>query len=118
MDQDSAVAAAATMFPQVDALPRAKREPPAEDRNGQAGLGQRRSHVRRHVIWAFRRMGPQGIAFGDQSTKERLEITADIRVGVLLDHQTCGRVLDEQGAQAIRHTGFGDVLGHFTGDFC
>ena len=60
----------------------------------------------RHVIIAFHGMtkGPVPIPLGrDYFVESRFHVDADIRIGVLIDREGRGRVLDKQMAQSDLH---------------
>ena len=61
------------------------------------------ANVCRHVIRAFVHMPVQWVSVGHQAPKECLQIHTNVRVGVFLDQQGCGGVLDKYTAQTIRH---------------
>src|SRR5688572_16401238 len=92
---------ATAVLPEVDALPRAKGELLAEDRNRQRGRGERGLDVRRHVVGALRVVLVEGIAFRDEALQPALEVALRRRVGVLLDHEAGGGVAQEERAQAL-----------------
>jgi len=88
-----------TVFPEVDGLPGAEVKSPLADRDVLAGAGQHRTSVRRHVVGALQIMGPAA-PLGHQFGEERLEIGAHRRIGVLLNGEAGGGVLDKEGTQA------------------
>ena len=57
--------------------------------------------MRRHVVWAFTAIEGQGIAIADEPCKEPLEIVLNVRVCVLLDHQTRERMTDGQSHRSL-----------------
>lgn len=61
--------------------------------------------MRRHVIGPFQGVVVQAIAFRYQAGKEFFQIGLHVRVGIFLDHQTCGSVSDEQRQQTILYAG-------------
>ena len=89
------------MLEYIDSLPRPQSHPAANDRDREIGLGQRGSDVRGHVIRAFGVMAITGIVLGSEPLKEIGKIQSYIGIGVLLDHQRGGSVLNEQGEQTL-----------------
>ena len=87
------------MLPEVDALPGPEAQPALLDRHAQMDRRQGRSHMRRHVIVAFDRMDKQWITIGNQAREEGFEVAPHIRVGVLLNHERRGCVLEQQCAE-------------------
>ena len=55
---------AQAVLPEIDALPRAEREPTVADRDREIGLREHAAHVRRHVVRAFGRVHEARIAVG------------------------------------------------------
>ena len=104
------------MLPEVDTLPRAEREPPADDGNGQARLRQRSPHVGRHVVSPLSRVRPERVSLRHQPTEERLQVVPHVRICVLLHHEARGRVLDKDRAQPLGDTGRLDCVDHLSGD--
>jgi hypothetical protein len=91
----------APVFPQVNALPRSERQLARSERNAQIHRRQCRPHVGRHVIFAFSGVAEQGIAIRSQPRKKTLQIAAHFRIGVLLDQERRGSVLQMQRDQSI-----------------
>src|SRR5438105_11187943 len=101
MHEQLALAAAATMLPQIDALPRAETELAVYRGNGKRGGGKRCLDMRRHVVGSFGIVPVERVALGDEAIEPALEILFRCRIGILLDKQACGRMADEERAQAL-----------------
>jgi hypothetical protein len=93
-----------TMFPQVNALPRAERQPPAAQRQAEVHGRECGADVRWHVVRAFEGMSEQRIAVGHEALEKAFEIGAHVRVGVLLNEQRGRRVPQVQRDQTILKT--------------
>ena len=75
------------MLEQIDTLPRAEGHSPADDGNAQAGLRERCTNVRGHIIRALGAMAITGIALRCDPLEIVREIEQDVWIGVLLNHQ-------------------------------
>jgi hypothetical protein len=91
--------------------------PSLGNRDAQIDRRERRPDVRGHVIVAFDRMHEQRIAVAHEAREESFEIAPHVRVGVLLDQQRGGRVLQVQRAQAGAHRRAFDPRLDIAGDF-
>ncbi len=65
-----------------------------------------RTNVRGHIVRAFGGVPIVLIFLGNQALEKVTEIQRDIGVGILLNHQRAGRVLNERREQPIRDTLF------------
>ena len=54
---------------------------------GQVGLGERRPHMRWHVVWALCPVLKKGVAIGNQSVKKSFQIFQNVGVGIFLNQQ-------------------------------
>ncbi len=75
------------MFPEINALPRAQRQPSVAHRNGEIDGGESSSHMGRHVIGPLNRMDKQPVAIRNQAREKRLQVASDIRIGIFLNEQ-------------------------------
>ena len=100
VDDDGSAVRGAPVFPEVYALPRPKAQPAIRYGDAQVYGGQGGPDVRWHVIGSFDRVFEQPIAVGYESIEEALEVRADIGIGIFLNDERRGRVLEVQGAQA------------------
>ena len=96
------------VFPEIDALPGAQRTAPGANRQAQARLGNQRAHVGRHIVRTLGSVAKHRVAVGDQMLHEGLEVVANVRVGVLAQHQRRAGVPAEQLAQAVVQAGLAD----------
>jgi hypothetical protein len=87
------------MFKNIQALPGAQRHSPADQGNGETRLCERGANVRGHIIVAFCCMAIFGITLRRQPFEEIAQVEDDVGVGVLLDHQRCRSVLNEDRQQ-------------------
>ena len=101
MQGDAARVSANAVFPHINPLPGAEREPPAAHGNAQVHRRQRRANVRGHVVIAFERMHKKRIAVGDKPFKKRLQIAPHVRVGVFLNQQRGRSMLQMNRQQAV-----------------
>ena len=62
---------------------------------------QRRAHVRRHVVVAFRGVDEERVAVGHEPLEKRLQIAPHIRIGVFLDEQRSRSMPQMQCQQAV-----------------
>src|SRR5437660_197601 len=97
----------AAVLPQVDRLPGAKEQLAVADGDRLGGAGEGRADVRGHVVRAFGAVLVVGV-LGRDAIRPALQVALDGRVGVLLDHERCTGVLEEDGAQTSAHGGAGD----------
>ena len=87
------------MFEHVQVLPGTQRHSSADHRNGKTRLRERGTDVRGHIIVALRRVPIPGISLRREPFKEIAQIEYNVRVGILLNQQRCGGVLNENGKQ-------------------
>lgn len=92
------------MLPKVNPLPSPKRQTSVTDRDRQTGGGQRCLDVCWHVVGAFGVVRVQRIVFRHKAIQPALEITLGGPIGILLDGEARGRVLDENGTKAFVNT--------------
>ena len=107
MRHDAANMSAIAVLEEIDTLPAAERRARIRDGNRQRDSGERSLDVRGHVFGTLgivrdpahrRRIGRR-----DQSAKELFQIPAHGRVGILLNAQRTGRMLNEQRQQPFLH---------------
>ena len=75
------------VFEQVHALPATELKPSPDHRNGETDLGQGRTNMGGHVIWPLKIMSVEPMAPGNETGEGVLEISAHVRVRVLLDQE-------------------------------
>lgn len=66
--------------------------------------------MRGHVVRSFRRVPIILLVFGDQLLEEVAQIERDIGVGIFLNHERAGCVLDKDGEQPLANILFGDPI--------
>lgn len=92
----------AAVFEEIETLPGAQHHPVLSAGDRQAGLRERGTNMRGHVVWAFNRMAVAFAGFGHQTLIEVAEVEHNVAVCILLDCQAAGSVLNKYGEQAIR----------------
>src|SRR5437868_4191617 len=102
MQGDVALVACPTMLVKIDRLPDTEAHVAAVDGNRQRRLGERRSHVRRHVVGTFGGVYEERVSVLHETGEERLEVAQHVRIGVLLDQQAGRGVAYEEREQAAR----------------
>jgi hypothetical protein len=104
------------MFPKVDALPGPQRQATTGHRHRKTDGRQRSTHVSRHIILTFSGVNKQPVTVRYQSTKEALQVSADIRIGVFLDQKRGGGMPDMEGQQARLESFLPYPATHFVSD--
>lgn len=94
---------ARTMLEDIDALPRPERHPTVVDRDRQLRQGERGADVGGHVVWPFNGVPVKSVVLRRETAEELIEIVHNVRIGVFLHRQRCGRVLDKQGEETGLH---------------
>lgn len=100
-------------LPEEDPLPGTEQEPAAGEGDGELAADQDASAVRRHVVGPFDGVGVGRIAIGRPAPRQALEVGADVRVGVLGDHERGTRVAKKEVGESVRVAG---ELGQRRGD--
>src|SRR4030095_5544778 len=88
------------MLEQQNALPAAERKRAVEQGDGQLGLGERHSQMRRHVVGSFVVMLVI-VAFGRNASEKSFKVAVRGWRSVLLDQQGCRRVAAEEGDEPV-----------------
>jgi len=91
----------ATMFPNVNPLPCAKRHPPLMHRNAQVNRGERGADVRRHIVITFSRVNEKRITVADEPRKKTFQVAPHVRVRILLNQQRRRCVPQMQRKQSV-----------------
>ena len=94
----------------VQPLPHPQRQPARNHRNREARMGQRGAYMRSHVIGTLHGMPECFALFRDQPLEEVPKVKRDVRIGVFLNHQRAGGVLNENRQHAIRQILFGQPV--------
>src|SRR5690242_8758126 len=89
------------VFPQVNPLPCAERQPAAVNRNGKIHRRQRRADVRRHVVLALGGVNKQRVTIRNQPREKGIQIAPHIRIGVFLDQKRGRSMAQMQRDQAV-----------------
>lgn len=113
---DAAFAAIVAEFAQVDALPGTEIQFPVRDGNGQAHSEQRAFGMGRHIVPAFHDMFIIRLVFLDDVVHDLVQVGAHIRIGILVDGQCAGSVLDKQVEQSGLWQWLGQMFHYFTGN--
>jgi hypothetical protein len=103
MQSDLAASRRAPMLEQINPLPCPQGELALQDRNCELHAGQRRADVRRHVIGAFIPVPISPRFLRRHAVEIRLQISAYVRRGVLLNEQSGGGVPTKQGQKPRLH---------------
>src|SRR5258708_31246945 len=82
------------VFGEVNALPAPKLKRTISNRNVKRNAGHHRLHMSRHVVGSFSVVSPAGVGWR-KAVQRSAEIGADVRIGILLDHQRRGGVAEE-----------------------
>ena len=104
------------MLAEVDPLPCPQHQRPCANGYRQTDVRDHRPDVRGHVVRPLARVGVRGIILGSDAVEPRFQIIASTPIGVLLYRQTCGCVLDEDGAETISSCQRRDRLGDLSRD--
>jgi hypothetical protein len=78
----------------VDALPRAESRPPADDWNGELRIAERGADVRGHIVRPFHGVPVELVVLRRQPAEVIVEVGNDVGVGVFLDRQGRGGVMN------------------------
>lgn len=81
------------MLTQKDSLPRPQAKSSLADRNRHRTAQHRCLHMRGHVVGPFTGVDIRKV-FGSNVVERRFQVARDIGVGILVDRQRCGSVLD------------------------
>ena len=104
------------MFPEVDSLPGAKRQFAMDDWDAEINRCERSSNVRRHIIVAFGGVLEESIAIRNEAFEETFEIAPHLGIGVLLNEQRSGGVLEMQRGETLSNAGFRNNGVYFVGN--
>ena len=86
------------MLPNVDALPGPENELAARDRDAEVDGRQRSADVRGHIVITFRRVDEHRVAVGHEMLEKGFEVAAHVRIGILLNEERRGSVLQVERA--------------------
>lgn len=117
VDGDFAAVGMGAVFPKVNALPGAEGHGAVRDGNGHVDGREGGADVGGHVIVALGGVFKERIAVGNQALKKPFEVAADFGIGIFLDEQGGGSVLNVQGDNAGFESGLRDELFRFSSDF-
>lgn len=105
------------MFEKVNSLPCSERQTAILDRNVQADRQHRRLDMGRHIVRTFVCVGQVGhvrVGGGRHEAREKvLQIGLNFGVGVFLNEERGGCVLDEQREEAVGFRPVADLPGEF-----
>lgn len=88
------------MLPKINALPGTEREAVVQNGDAQCDGSERRANMGRHIVVALGRVAKERITIGRKPGEESLKIAANFGVGVFLDEQRGGRMLDMHSHEA------------------
>ena len=94
MESNEALVRRTAVFPKVDALPRPESHPALDNRDGKIHSGERGPDMGRHVIFPLGSVNKQSVAIPDQSGEKGLQVTANVRIRILLNHERGRGVAD------------------------
>ena len=86
------------MLPKIESLPRSQQQLSVGHGNGFGGVRYCRSNVGGHVIWPFTYVQIRAI-FRSKTRHKFFEIVTHIRIGILLNYQTCRSVTHKNMAK-------------------
>lgn len=98
MNGDFAGSGLSAVLEQENPLPPAKRQTPADNRDGKLGRSQRRAQVRGHIVRTFVIM-LLFRAFGRETGDEPLEVAPGGGRGIFLDQERCRGVTAKKRAK-------------------
>ena len=104
------------MLENVHALPGSERHASFHDGNPKLRQGQRRADVRRHIVGTFHGVAIEAVVLRHQPGEERVEIVDHVGIGVLLNGERGGGVLDEHRQQARFDGIFRQPAGNLVGE--
>ena len=90
---------------EVDALPRAERQAAVPHRQQQRDAQQPRFDVGRHVVGALRGVHEIGRPVGDRAVDPAPEVGPHVGIGVFIQAERRGRVLQEEVEHSHPHAG-------------
>ena len=99
------------MLPQEHTLPGSQKKPLRFDWDGEGRCRQRSLHVGRHIIRPLLRVGVERIVLGDEASEPALEVTARRRVGIFLNQEAGGCMLNEERAKSVFNSRSSNDLG-------
>src|SRR3989442_883661 len=100
MDSHTASMRMMAVFPEVNPLPRAQRQLATLERNAEIHRGKRRAHMSWHVVLAFSGMPENWVAIRCEPRKQTFEVVLHFGIGILLNQQRRGRVLQMERGNA------------------
>src|SRR5262245_42837394 len=105
------------MLEEINSLPRAEHELPADERYREMHLRERGANMRGHIVRAFVIVGISGRILRRELREERFEIGAHFGRGILLNEERCGGVpakeCQQSFAYALRGGPGADLAGEF-----
>lgn len=117
MRSDQPLMSCPAVFPQANPLPSTQSQMTPDDRHRNARCGQRGADVGGHIVVAFSRVHKHRISITYQPVEKGLQVTANIRVRILLNQQRGRSVPNLQGDQAVveafPRNPITDLLGEF-----
>ena len=90
------------MLAQVNTLPDTQVKSAISNRDINTATQEAILYVSGHVVVAFGHMAKERVAVGCQAAKKPFQVTADFRVGVFLNQQRSGGMLEMEGGQSRR----------------
>lgn len=112
-----APAAVLAMLTEIDSLPGSEPKPSLSYRQGERATDQDRFDVRGHVVRPFQGMLVVGSAFRNHLVEMAFQISANIRVGILIDRQGGrGMLKKEMEHSDLNLTDLGQRREDFLGD--
>src|SRR5436190_24271016 len=91
------------MLEQIDALPRTEREATVDKRNRKLHGGQCSADVRWHVVRPLVAMAEELVAIDNEPGEETFEVSAHVRIGILLHDETGGSMANKECQQTAFH---------------
>src|SRR5581483_5176015 len=100
MGEDRSGMGGGPVLVEQDPLPCTEGGAALPDRDGEGGRGEGGADVCRHVVGTFGGVAEERVALRNQPVEEALQVAQHLRIGVLLDQQRGGGVLDVEGEEA------------------
>lgn len=91
-----APAAVLAMLTEIDSLPSSEPEPSLPYRQGERAADQDGFDVRGHIVWPLQGVLIVGSAFRNHLMEMAFQISANIRVGILIDRQGGRGMLEKE----------------------
>ena len=117
MSRDDTRMRRVAVFPEINALPRAQRQPTMPHRNGEIDRGERSPNMCRHIIGAFNGVNEQAVAIRNEAREKGFQVASHIRIGIFLDEQGSRGVPEVKRDETVLDVVVRKPFGNFTRNF-